>query len=204
MSRLASSVVTTAPASKGPEGGKREAILAAALHLFSERGFHGTAMPLVAEAAGVGAGTVYRYFEGKEALVNALYRECKQRFASTLLGGLDASLPTRRVFHDLWSRLGQFAAAEPEALAFLELHHHGAYLDEQSLAMDRMMTAAVVEVVAHAQRQGTLKAVPAEMLCALVFGALSGMVKAEKAGQLAVTPALLDQAEACLWEAIRA
>ena len=37
-------------------GGKREAILNAALRLFTERGFHGTAMPLVAELAEVGAG----------------------------------------------------------------------------------------------------------------------------------------------------
>jgi TetR/AcrR family transcriptional regulator, repressor of fatR-cypB operon len=55
-----------------PVTGKREAILNAALQLFTEFGFHGTAMPQVAERAGVGAGTIYRYFTSKEALVNTL------------------------------------------------------------------------------------------------------------------------------------
>src|ERR1035437_2808422 len=41
---------------------KREAILGAALELFAERGFHGTAVPQIADKAGVGAGTIYRYF----------------------------------------------------------------------------------------------------------------------------------------------
>ena len=63
---------------------RREAILAAALELFSERGFHGTAVPLVAEKAGVGAGTLYRYFESKEALVNALYQRWKGEFLSLI------------------------------------------------------------------------------------------------------------------------
>ena len=56
---------------------KREAILDAALELFAERTFDGTAVPLIAERAGVAAGTIYRYFDSKEALVNALYRRWK-------------------------------------------------------------------------------------------------------------------------------
>jgi len=47
----------------GDRGDKRETILAAALELFVERGFYGTAVPEIAERAGVGAGTIYRYFE---------------------------------------------------------------------------------------------------------------------------------------------
>ena len=43
--------------------------------LFTERGFHGTAMPLVAERAGVAAGTIYRYFDSKEALVDAVFQK---------------------------------------------------------------------------------------------------------------------------------
>ena len=44
---------------------KREAILEAALELFAERGFHGTAVPLIAAKAHVGAGTIYRHFKDK-------------------------------------------------------------------------------------------------------------------------------------------
>ncbi|MFN0246911.1 MAG: TetR/AcrR family transcriptional regulator, partial [Kofleriaceae bacterium] len=77
------------------KGDKREAILDAALELFVERGFFGTAVPEIADKAGVGAGTIYRYFESKEALVNAIYRQQKQRFAHVVLADFPASSSTR-------------------------------------------------------------------------------------------------------------
>ena len=38
---------------------KQDAILAAALQLFAQKGFHGTAVPDVAQLAGVATGTIY-------------------------------------------------------------------------------------------------------------------------------------------------
>lgn len=76
-------------------GDKREAILAAALGLFVERGFHGTAVPEVAARAGVGAGTIYRYFASKEALVNALYQREKGLLAAIMLKDFPADVGAR-------------------------------------------------------------------------------------------------------------
>jgi len=50
-------------------------ILTAALELFVERGFTATKLADVARCAGVTKGTVYLYFDGKEALFKAIVRE---------------------------------------------------------------------------------------------------------------------------------
>jgi AcrR family transcriptional regulator len=50
-------------------------LVAAALQLFSERGFAATRLDDVAAAAGVSKGTVYLYFESKERLFEAVVRE---------------------------------------------------------------------------------------------------------------------------------
>ena len=71
MPRSAPATTTTTPTDK------REAILDAALHLFTERTFAACPVPLVAERAGVATGTIYRYFPSKEALVNEVYRRWK-------------------------------------------------------------------------------------------------------------------------------
>jgi AcrR family transcriptional regulator len=47
---------------------KQEAILEAAARVFSEREFHEVLIDDVASAAGVGKGTIYRYFETKDDL----------------------------------------------------------------------------------------------------------------------------------------
>lgn len=51
---------------------RREAIVAAAEALFAERGFAETSMADIVEASGVSTGTVYRYFDNKEAVVMAV------------------------------------------------------------------------------------------------------------------------------------
>ena len=48
--------------------GKRQAILEQAIRTFAELGFRGTDVQVIADRAGVGKGTVYRYFHSKEDL----------------------------------------------------------------------------------------------------------------------------------------
>src|SRR5216684_2763171 len=52
-----------------------EEIIHAALEVFAERGFAATKLADVARKAGVTKGTIYLYFENKEALFKALIRE---------------------------------------------------------------------------------------------------------------------------------
>lgn len=200
------SAMSTAEARREPAGAdKRQAILDAALELFAERGFHGTAVPLVAEKAGVGAGTVYRYFESKEALVNALYRAWKGQLAQALLVDFPVDEPPRAQFHECWRRLCGFAMQHPKAFVFLELHHHAPYLDEQSRAADLTVLGPLYSFVAEAQTQQILKPARAELLMAIAWGSLVGVIRATETGHLPPSDLadLLDQAENCVWEAIR-
>jgi AcrR family transcriptional regulator len=52
----------------------RQRILAAAREVYSERGLDVT-LDDIARHAGVGVGTVYRRFPGKEALIDALFED---------------------------------------------------------------------------------------------------------------------------------
>jgi AcrR family transcriptional regulator len=183
--------------------GKREAILEAALELFAERGFHGTAVPLVAEKAGVGAGTLYRYFEGKEALVNTLYQEWKQRFGRALFDDFPFDGKPRKLFHELWRRMGSFAQEQPLAVAFLELHHHAPYLDAASRALDEIVMSPARSVIERAQKDRILREGDPHLLIAVAYGVFVGVLKSCAHGELTLSPELLDAAEECAWDAIR-
>jgi len=58
----------------------RSRILHAALEEFSERGFHASTIDSIAERAGIAKGTVYRYFNTKEGLFNALKEDTMSEF----------------------------------------------------------------------------------------------------------------------------
>jgi AcrR family transcriptional regulator len=71
-------------------------LVAAALQLFSERGFAATRLDDVAAAAGVSKGTVYLYFESKERLFEAVVREAvlpNLDRAEAMLGAYQGTTP---------------------------------------------------------------------------------------------------------------
>jgi AcrR family transcriptional regulator len=183
---------------------KREAIMNAALALFVERGFHGTAVPEIAEKAGVGAGTIYRYFENKEALVNALYRQEKQGFAARVLAEFPKSTIARELFKTMWHRMAKFAVENPKPFVFLELHHHAEYLDAESRALEQRMLELFTSVVVAAQARGELKDGPPRLLMSIVMGAFVGVIRSCVEVSAPLADADWAFAERCVWEAIRA
>ena len=53
----------------------RQRILDAALALFAEHGYERTSVRMIAEEAGVAQGLLYSYFNGKQALLHAIFQE---------------------------------------------------------------------------------------------------------------------------------
>jgi len=87
---------------EGLESAKRRQILEGARRVFLARGFDGASMGEIAKAAGVSKGTLYVYFDSKEALFAALTLEEKRGLAEALFK-LDAENPDVR---SVLSRLG--------------------------------------------------------------------------------------------------
>lgn len=182
---------------------KREAILGAALELFAERGFHGTAVPLVAEKAKVGAGTIYRHFESKEALVNALYQHEKRAMLDALLAEFPFDKPHREQFRVFFMRMAAYARAHPLSVRFMELHHHQAYLDDASRHLEAHGNTLLETAILAGIRAEALKDLPPQTLLAVVWGIFLGVLKGWSEGRLTLDEATLRPIEQCLWEAIR-
>jgi TetR/AcrR family transcriptional regulator, repressor of fatR-cypB operon len=205
MVRRSAAAARTRPRAKASDpDATRIAILDAALDLFVERGFHGTAVPLVAERAGIAAGTIYRHFDSKEALVNAVYRTWKERISGEVLRDFPLTATPREQFHHAWVNLTRFVAEHPRAYAFLELHHHAPYLDEGSRAVERRTYDFAGVVIARGQASGVVRAGHAPVLLSLLHGAFVGLVRFWRDGRLAWTPEELELAEAACWDLLRA
>ncbi len=136
---------------------KRERLLDAALELFELRGFDGVAVPEIAQMAGVATGTIYRYFETKEALVNALYRRWKEAYNDIVLAPLEGAHSPREMFGIYWKRMADFARNNPRAMRFLDLHHHAAYLDAESCRAHNAYRDAAAGFIGAAREAGAIR-----------------------------------------------
>jgi len=181
---------------------KRARLLDAALDLFETRGFDGVAVPEIAAKAGVAVGTVYRYFPGKEALVNELYRYWKSVYNAFVLAPVDAGAGPRQTFSTYWQRMMVFARTYPRAVRFMDLHHHGAYLDDESRAMSRRYAEVAHAFVEAARAQGAIRSLDPIMVVALMWGAATGLTKFAGSGALEFDAGVAADMEEALWRAI--
>ncbi|HEX7535027.1 MAG TPA: TetR/AcrR family transcriptional regulator [Syntrophales bacterium] len=63
---------------------RRTEILSQAEKIFAAKGFHNTTMAEIANASGFATGTLYQFFEGKEALYNVMVSEKIERMYSEI------------------------------------------------------------------------------------------------------------------------
>lgn len=182
---------------------KPSTILAAALELFADQGFHATNVPQIAATAGVSVGTLYHYFASKEAIANELYRRLRKEFQKAVYVGLPSGIPPAERFRQVWQRAVAFAMAKPLAFRFLEMHYHSPYLDEASRDLDRQTMIVTHQSMEWGRLAGVLKPVADEVLSAFIDGSITHMVRAAQQGRLELTPDVVDQAAACCWQAIK-
>jgi AcrR family transcriptional regulator len=185
-----------------PSDDKRARLLEAALDLFETRGFDAVAVPEIAAKAGVAVGTVYRYFETKEALVNALYRQWKQAYNDFVLAPAPKNMRPRELFSRYWNRMTLFARGNPRAVRFMDLHHHAAYLDNESRALSKSYAQAAEEFVKAARADGAIRDLDPIMVVALMWGAAVGLTKFAASGALEFSAKMAGEMEDALWRAI--
>ncbi|HEU4556590.1 MAG TPA: TetR/AcrR family transcriptional regulator [Longimicrobium sp.] len=91
---------------------KRNAILAAATEVV---GTLGPSAPTarISRAAGVAEGTLFTYFEDKDALLNELYLELKRDLRNTMMEGYPASASLADRARHVWGRYVDWGVAHP-------------------------------------------------------------------------------------------
>ncbi|MEU5179182.1 TetR family transcriptional regulator [Streptomyces longwoodensis] len=119
----------------------REALLRAALELFTTRGYERTTVDDVADAVGVSQRTFFRYFAGKEEAAFAVQDLVEERFVAAVRARPADETPLEALRHALtegWDRLSE----DVEDVVPVELY----------LRMYRLIESTPVLLAAHLRR----------------------------------------------------
>ncbi|MDT0300821.1 TetR/AcrR family transcriptional regulator [Streptomonospora wellingtoniae] len=98
---------------------RREDILDAAVRVFARRGYAATRIEDVAAEAGIAKGSVYLYFEGREALLAAGFERIAQRSAQVLADARSGDRPADEALAALVEGAVAMLAAEPDLTAVM-------------------------------------------------------------------------------------
>ena len=92
---------------------KRNAILDAATRLFAERGLTAAPTSEISKLAGVAEGTLFTYFQTKDNLINALYREIKLELADAMMSDFPRKKSVGTRLRHVWDRWVNWGVANP-------------------------------------------------------------------------------------------
>ncbi|MBN2031678.1 MAG: TetR/AcrR family transcriptional regulator [Deltaproteobacteria bacterium] len=185
---------------------KRDEILKAAMEIIAERGFHGAPIAVIAEKAGVGAGTIYRYFENKDVLIIELYREVEGKLLAAIQEGYSAEKPLKERFLHLGTALLRYLIAHPLYFRYIEQYHNSPY--GARLRRDKMLKQADNhDLFKELFEQGIvfqeLKELPLFVHFALAFGPLIALMRDHILGFAVLDDTLIKQVIEACWDGIK-
>ena len=185
---------------------KRRDIMQATLELIAEQGFHGAPMAEVAEKAGVAAGTIYRYFESKDALITELHQELENKIMAVLQEGYPSGRPLRERFLYLIRELLRYFITNPLHFRYMEQYFNSPY--GISLHRDRLLGRSgnhdiLMDIFELGIEQQVLKDFPKAILFSLAFGPLIFMMRDHILGFVVLDEALINQTTEACWDAIK-
>jgi AcrR family transcriptional regulator len=185
---------------------KREEIMQAALELIAEQGFHGAPMAMIAGRAGVGAGTIYRYFESKGVLIDGIFSDLERKVVEYLQQGYSLNRPLRDRFIYLSTMIIRYFMANAVHFKFIEQYINSPY--GVTLRRERLLEKARdIDLFRNLLQEGidrqALKDLPLPLHFALAFGPILSLLRDHILGFVELDDALIQKAVEACWDGVR-
>ncbi len=171
---------------------KEDLLIDSVIAVVGEVGLETVSMAQILERAGVGAGTVYRYFDGKDALLLATYQRCERNQLAACTEGdtRDNSWPER--VEALAGRLLRFLVNNPEQASYID--QYAVSPVSKGLSEREVMEswAAVVKFFGEGVAKRYCRGLGIHGSIAAVFGMVGGVAFEIRSSDLPSKPKLLN------------
>jgi AcrR family transcriptional regulator len=165
---------------------RRRRIQEAARTVFSERGYAGASIELIARAAQLSVGAIYLYFRSKEDLYVSLVEDALTVF-DVDMAQVRESVEVSRRLHDTWSVLVRWAERDAEGPRILRLLAQPAIRPQLSDEVVAAVSAGVARIqdhigacVADGIHAGIYRQVNAREIADLAWSVLLGSLDAQE------------------------
>lgn len=150
---------------------RHEQICDAALKLFTRKGFHNTTVREIAEASGLGIGTLYAYIKTKEDILYLIYDRIFSQFRERMLAAIEgiddptaqlrvALETTFRVYHEYQDLV---------LLLYQESHVLGKQARQSLFEVDRSYVAFFRAILERGQQEGQFRQQDANLVAIAIL-----------------------------------
>jgi AcrR family transcriptional regulator len=182
-----------------------ERIIAAALQLFTQRGYFSTSVPDMARAAQVSVGSIYHHFKDKEDVARALFLE--------LMEGLQEALA--KIAHDhatahdrcraVMAMLFELTESNRDAMDFMLYAKHRDFLPSERPVCSSKPFETMRTFVEDGMANGEIRNMDVMVASSCLFGGAIRLITARLDGVLSEPlPDRLDAVWDCAWRGVAA
>lgn len=188
---------------------KRTAILEAARDLIAANGFHGAPTSAIAARAGVGVGSIYRYFKDKEELIHEVFNGLAEKTETDILKGYDSNASFREQYLCLCGNFFRYMYDHPKLFAFVEQYFNSPYGIQKKRNLIEKEAAGekaghpLGAFFARAKKERVIRDLPHQVIGALTLGPIMFLMRDIHNELLVYSEDLGRQVVETTWEAIK-
>ncbi|PVH23980.1 TetR/AcrR family transcriptional regulator [Sphingobacterium corticibacter] len=186
---------------------KREAIFQSTLVLLQDNGFHGTPMSQIAQQAKISVGTIYHYFESKEALIMELFSYCKAKLMGYLFEETTLTEDQyEQEFRVVWKRFVLFNTDYPSYFRFMNQFYSSPFHEMERLRKLQQPgedTTSIQSFLARGIELNQLRDTSIQILNCAFTGMAVSYVKSIIFGKVSMEQQQLDEMIDLVWKSIK-
>lgn len=180
--------------------GTRDRLIRAITVIAAGEGLGAATTAAIAREIGVAEGTLYRHFDGKEALAVEAFRRVKHGTYEAVTRGYDESAPVERRFRHLWHAAFHRYRSDPDAFRFAKRFMESEYAEIDGGEAHEPIVGVLSRLRRDGIAQGIVKDLPEDLLIALFYAPISQMLYAELNGAHRWSDEELEAASSAGWD----
>jgi AcrR family transcriptional regulator len=161
----------------------RNKLREAAMKLFGEKGYDGTALSEIAKEVGVKTPAIYAFYENKEDLFMTVFREAMQLYNTFIQELLQdqRSFGAKESLHRVLTRQYEFYQQNPEAslIVLRYVIFPPAFLketiEEAFLQSDELLTNIIEQLITQGIEEGAIREQPVQLLVDAFLNLMDGL-----------------------------
>lgn len=182
---------------------KRQAIINATVTLIADQGFEITNVADIAKKAGVGNGTVYRYFGSKDNLIKEVYMILNAKMLSAWVKDFEVKKSIWERFQIIWNNVLNFYLQHPKEMIFMEQIKNSPYFNKNFQDKDEKGLNIIENYHQEGVEKDELQDMPAELRHIYTIDSIHLIGKQIFDGKLELSPELIEMGMMASWAALK-
>lgn len=155
---------------------KAKQLIEASIDLFAKEGFWNTPTSRIAKHAGVATGTLFNYFESKDVLIDAVYKQLWKEWMDYMLVGYSEDGTFKERSEHIWFRFIDWGIRFPVRYRLMMQLKMSDFVSKDAQQSQKTDLAFAYDMLVQAIEEGVLVNAPAEYLAQIFYVQLEAAV----------------------------